>query len=420
MEIPRQEQAAAHPHLPFNFTVGLFDGAFFGFAIGFASFVAVIPLFVKGLTHSALLLGLIPAIHNMGWQLPQLFTAGWVSRARRYKPIVMWMTIHERVPFLGLAAIAWFLPRLAPQAALPLVFVMLVWQGMGGGLTANAWQSMVSKVIPSRMHGTFFGTQSAAFNAMAGISAVASGFLLEKLDSPLDFTLCFLLASLMMVVSYVVIGQTREQESPPPAQPPPDGFWSRSLRILRDDRNFRLFVGVRTLSQFASMAFAFYLIYAVFEYGMNEALAGVMTAVLLMGQVIFSPIMGRLGDRWSHRGVMVIGALAAILSALLAWRAPSLEWFYLVFLLEAAAIIAFWTVPIALTVSFARHPDERPLYIGLSNTLIAPAAILAPMLGGWLADAVNFQLTFLVSAACGLLMALTLAFVVREPEKASG
>ena len=29
---------------------------------------------------------------------------------------------------------------------------------------------------------------------------------------------------------------------------------------------------------------------------------------------------------------------------------------------------------------------ERPVYIGLSNTLIAPATILAPVLGGLIAD----------------------------------
>jgi MFS family permease len=276
---------------------------------------------------------------------------------------------------------------------------------------------MISKVIPSRLHGTFFGTQSAAFSAMAGISAVLAGIILEKLESPLDFTVCFALASLMMAISYIVIGLTRERESPAPEVEQADGVWSRSLEILRRDRNFTIFLGVRSLSQFASMAFSFYLIYAVFAYNMSEALAGVMTAVLLVAQLVSSPLLGRLGDRWSHRGAMGLGALAAVLSALLAWKAVSVEAFYLVFLLEAAAIVAFWTVPIALTVSFAKNPDDRPLYIGLSNTLTAPAAILAPLIGGWIADAVNFQMTFLLSAACGLLMAATLAFIVKEPHE---
>ncbi|HEY2979937.1 MAG TPA: hypothetical protein VGJ22_02045, partial [Anaerolineales bacterium] len=53
-------------NLRFNFIIGMLDGGFFGFALGFGSFLAIIPLFVRQLTDSALLIGLIPAIHNFG------------------------------------------------------------------------------------------------------------------------------------------------------------------------------------------------------------------------------------------------------------------------------------------------------------------------------------------------------------------
>jgi len=56
--------------LKHNVLFNLLDGAFFGFGIGFGSFTMIIPLFVSNMTNSALLIGLIPAIHNVGWQLP--------------------------------------------------------------------------------------------------------------------------------------------------------------------------------------------------------------------------------------------------------------------------------------------------------------------------------------------------------------
>ncbi len=123
--------------LRYNVTVNLLDGAFFGFAFGFSSLTAFIPLFVSRMTSSAIFFGLIPSLHIVGWYLPQLFTAGWVSRLRRYKPVVLLLTIQERVPFLGLALVAWFLPGLGKQTALTLTFLLMAWQGLGGGLTAN-------------------------------------------------------------------------------------------------------------------------------------------------------------------------------------------------------------------------------------------------------------------------------------------
>lgn len=395
-------------HLRFNFIVGLLDGGFFGLGIGFGSFTAVLPLFVNHLTSSALLIGLVPAIHNMGWQLPQLFTAGWISRAKRFKPIMLWMTIHERVPFLGLAVIAMLIPRISTAMVLALTFLMLIWQGLGGGLAANPWTNMISKVIPRGLHGTFFGAQSAAFNGFAGISAVIAGLILDRVMAPMNFSLCFLLTFIAMAISYMTISFTREPETPPRETGQPIVIWGRAREILRQDRNFRTFLLVRILSQFAGMAFAFYIIYGVQVLQMSDAAAGVMVAILLIGQVILGPLMGRWSDRWNPRGVMAIGALCASLSAVLAWRATSVDWFYPILLLEAVAVVAIWTIPLAFSISFARQEEDRPLYIGMANTVPAPAAILAPVIGGWLADGAGFQITFILSAICGLLMAAVL------------
>ena len=67
-----------------------------------------------------------------------------------------------------------------------------------------------------------------------------------------------------------------------------------------------------------------------------------------------------------------------------------------------------------MTVEFGTE-DERPIYIGLSNTLVAPIAILAPLFGGWLADAAGYQATFLFAAVGGLVTTAVLYFLVREP-----
>jgi hypothetical protein len=127
---------ALRKHLRHNVIVNLADAGGFGAAIGFGSFGTILPLFVSQFTHSAPLIGLVPAIHAVGWQLPQLFTANMVARMRRYKPAVMFFTIHERIPFLGLAVVALFSPRMSVNAVLVLTFALLIWQGLGG-LTAT-------------------------------------------------------------------------------------------------------------------------------------------------------------------------------------------------------------------------------------------------------------------------------------------
>jgi MFS family permease len=417
MSLPHSNEQFIQRNLRYNFTVNILDGGFFGLAIGFTSFITIIPLFVAQMTESALLIGLAPAIHSVGWQFPQLLTAGWVSRSKRIKPLVLQATLHERIPFLGLAAVAWFLPQLSPQTALILTFILLTWQGFGGGLTANPWTSLMTKVIPTNLHSTFFGAQMAAFTGLEGLSAVAAGLILDRVDGPLDFTLCFLATTAALVISYIIIALVREPEGRPrPVESKPDGFWKESKRILKTNPNFNAFLIMRSLSQFAAMAFSFYIVYIVWTFGISEAIAGLMTGVFLLSSILASLVMGRLADRWSPRAVMIIGALAATLSALLAMLAPSASWFYASFILASIAIVAVWTIPIPLTVQFGTE-EERPYYIGLSSTLTSPATLLAPIIGGWLADTVGFQATFMVSLVCGLLMAAMLAFVVKDPPR---
>jgi len=87
-----------------------------------------------------MLIGLIPAIHNMGWQLPQLLLAKRISKMERVRPYVIRATIHERLPIVGLGVVALLLPLIGSKIALILTFVLLIWQGLGSGFTANAWQ----------------------------------------------------------------------------------------------------------------------------------------------------------------------------------------------------------------------------------------------------------------------------------------
>ncbi len=406
-------------NLRFNVFIGMVDAAFFGFGWGFSSFGTIIPLFVSQMTDSAILIGLIPAIHAVGWQLPQLFTANQVARLRRYKPMVMLMTVHERLPFMGLALAAWLLPAWGASIILPFTFLLLIWQGLGSGFTANPWQSMIAKIIPSESRGSFFGAQAAVANIVISGAAVLAGYLLDLLDSPLDYALCFLIASLGYWASMGILAFTRELSDYNKEIPPSHTSVFQGMGdILRRDKNFAAFMAARILYQFAAMGFAFYIVYGLRRFGMDTITAGYLTATLTIAQTIANAGMGWLSDRVGHKKMLVVGMVSVALSSLLAWAAPALEWFYLVFIISALANVAYWTIGMVLVVEFGSEA-ERPLYIGMSNTLVAPFTIIAPILGGWIADSFGYQATFLLSALGGVIVTLMMLFLVKDPRQAT-
>ncbi len=401
-------------HFRFNFIVNVLDGSFFGAALGFASFITVIPLYVSGLTNSAVLIGLIPAIHAVGWQLPQLFTAPRIARLHRYKPVVLTMTTFERLPFLGLAILAWASSGLDKSLILLITFILLIFQGFSGGLTATAWQSMIAKIIPFKVLGTFYGVQSAFANLFASLGAIFAGFILDSRPSPVDFTLCFTLASICMAISLGFLSLTREQEHLSDQDPATrQAFWSNLSLIIKRDVNFRWFLLCRILTQFSTMGFAFYAVYTVNAFAINERVIGIMTGLLMATQVLANPLMGWLGDRRGHLLALQIGILSSIISTGMAWLAPTPDWFYPIFLFAGIANVSSWTVPMAMTIEFS--PSQlRTSYIGLANTLIAPSTFLAPVLGGFIADQAGYPVTFLFSGLAGVIT-LLITTAIRNP-----
>lgn len=403
-------------NLKHNFIVNLLDGSLFGFGLGFASFTTMIPLFVSTLTSSATLIGLVPAIHNVGWQLPQLLLAKRIAKMDRVKPYVMLMTVQERLPILGLGIVGLLVPRIGTNTALLLTFILLIWQGLGAGLTANAWQIMVSKIIPGNILATFFGAQSAVANLLASLGAYLAGLLLVLLKPPYDFATSFFIAAGLLGISWIFLNLTREEKSDKPSSGyTPQPLWREIKNILNRDRSFTSFLISRFIAHFGMMAFAFYTVYAVKTLGMSTLQVGVMTSILMFTMVVMNPLLGRLSDMWSRKWALVLGSLSAALSALFALLIKDLNLFALVFILNGIAGTAFWTIGITMSLEFGKE-EEKPTYVGMANTLVAPAAIIAPFIGGLLADSFSYAVTFITSAALALLASAILILLVRDPK----
>jgi MFS family permease len=94
--------------------------------------------------------------------------------------------------------------------------------------------------------------------------------------------------------------------------------------------------------------------------------------------------------------------------------APTAVWFGLTFALLGAYIagdaVSAWNIILEFCA-----PQDRPTYIGLTNTLLAPMVILAPVIGGWLAGAFGYGVLLPTALLCALAGALLLALWVREP-----
>ena len=96
-------EAFARRHVRYNVVALSIDFGLFLVGLSFASPSTILPAFAAHLGASNLVIGAIPALMTLGWNLPSLFAAGYTESLARKLPFVLRYTIWERLPFLGLA-----------------------------------------------------------------------------------------------------------------------------------------------------------------------------------------------------------------------------------------------------------------------------------------------------------------------------
>jgi MFS family permease len=388
--------------------------------MSFASQATILPAFAAHLGASNLVIGAIPAVMTLGWFLPSLFLAPHTEALPRKLPFVLRYTVWERLPLPALAAVAFAVAEPAPRLALGLLLALLLAMTSVGGALMPAWMDVIGRTIPTTLRGRFF----AAANLLASVGGLLAGagtaYLLAAFPEPQSYGLCFLAGSACLAGSYLALAAAREPVGVTTRAPVPLGTYLRRIpALLRRDRNLSWFLVARGASTVGTMATGFYTVHALRAFRAPDWQVGVFTTLFLAGQTASHLGLGWLADRAGHRVVLALGIGALAAGNAVALAAPSVEPFGVVFLLAGVHHATVHLSARTILLEFTDDPDERPTYVGLANTALAPLAFAAPLAAGLVADRLGLPVVFAVAAAVGLVALALLLARVREPRRAA-
>ena len=382
------------------------------------SSATILPAFAASLGASTVLIGAIPAVMTVGWFLPPLFAAAHTERLAQKLPFVLRWTGWERVPFLVLALVAFFLADRMPALSMSLVLAMLLVMTAVGGLLMPAWTDLVARALPARLRGRFFGFANLAGTAGGLVGSAFTSWALGALPSSTAYGMCFLAATVFVALSWIALMYVREP--PATAAPAHADFWTHLGSVpalLRRDVNFSRYLGARVLTFGSVIGSGFFTVYALRVLRAPEADVGIFTALMLGGQMVGQIALGWAADRAGHRLVLVTAACAATVMNVIALSAGSLNTFSIVFALNGLFNAAIQVSALNVLLEFAPTPQQNPTYVGIERTFLAPFGFALPLLGGLLIDAVGYAFVFSISAAFSVASAAALLWLVREPRK---
>jgi MFS family permease len=382
---------------------------------------SVLPAFVRQLTDSEFVVGLVSTIFHGGWLLPQLAVGRLINDKPRKKPYML-AGLSGRVLLWVIALALWARLDRNPTAMLVLSFTCIGLFAASDGVVAVAWLDITARAIPWKRRSRLIGLAQ-FISGLIGMGAGALvGLILALRSFSDDYALIFTLAGVALIPSTIAQALVREPQPEEVNRQANDHARGGWLKPLVTDPAFRRLMVCQTLVGMMYLAAPFYVGHADDVLHLPKSVIGRFVIAQKLAGMVAGATLGLVSERRGPGFVVRIGSAAAVIGPLFAlaahvagdgWLVQAYPFIYVMLgIVNSVQMLGFANYLLEMA------PDGmRPVYIGLGNT-IAGTLIIAPMIGGWLLEATSYAILFSVTAvivAVGFMVSLGLG----SPQRAA-
>jgi MFS family permease len=389
----------------------------YAFGISFVAIQTVIPVMVKHISGSDFAVGLVPVLWTAGFNFPQIFIANHAQRFPYKMQLFLRTAFLQRVPWLLLALLSFFmLGRLSPTAGTLSFFFLFTLAAVTGSLCFPIWFDLIAKLTPVDLRGRLFAVRNLLGGILGVFAGVVVGWVLVEIAYPLSYGVLFALAVLFTSLSYWSLTRLSEEVASPVAEEVHILEYYRNLpRILKGQKNFRNFLISDALLLAATMASAFYAVHAIQKFDLSDSSAGLVTVMIMCSTIVGNMFFGYIADRYGHKVNLVLAGASTALSCFAALLAPD-QGLYLIVFVGLAFQIGLSGISRLSIVAELCSEEERPTYVALTNLVTSPF-ILFGLVAAGIAGQFGYGAVFFTAGLLAVASALWMAFKVEEPRK---
>jgi MFS family permease len=404
-----------YKYLKRNWVLSYMDGILIIGGMGFVSVDTVLTYFASEFTDSRTIIGLVTSIALLGKYLPQMLGAKVLEGRSTNKSYVKIFGLLQRIPWFIMAFITYRYSTINPTFTLISFYILFGFYTVTSGMFSPGWLDLIAKVIPMHLRGRFFGLRKSLGGGMQFLGSFAVVWLFKEFVFPMNYTLAFLIAGILSSISYLFLINMKEVGKPREAKDVTFlDYIKRLPLILKENKNFTMYIVSSAFIVFFNMATAFFIIYGKEELQIGPEIVGIVTGIFLATKSIFSVFWGYVSDKKGHKTVLTISAILYIIASVLILFTTNVYLLYLVFFLNGAAKSSREVSEMNIVLEFGTEED-RPTYLGLNNTLVAPLMSLAPLFGGLILDYFSYTVLMIITVILISIGLFILTIYVKDP-----
>jgi len=409
-----------------NLILHIIDGTVFLFGAGFITYNTVLPVFIQRIGGNEIAVGIVPVVWTLGLNLPQLLFVKLFHGEKKIKPAVLKTGLLYRFQFIILSLFcSVFLDKLDSSISVPLILFLIFLTSVAGSTTGPPWFHFFAKTTPVKLRGRLLAIRWLLGSALGMFAGYLVSVILSSVVYPHNFALLFFICFTFSMVSFYYLKKIEEppaeadlnKTSAPEEQKQVSNkeILSRSKIILKENKDFKNFLFADALILMSITASAFYAVYAIKKFGLPTSYAGAFTIILMAGQLIGNFIFGYLADSYGHKINLLLLAASSAAASLFAVVSNNILMYGAVFFFTGCSLTLQGVSRLAFVVELCSESD-RPIYIGLLNSVTAPT-ILFGILGGFLITVIGYVPVFLIYSLISLTAFYWLYKRVNEPRK---
>lgn len=347
-----------------------------------------------------MLIGAWPVVVYLAFFLPQVISANNSGTAQYRKPIVIKLGLIQRLNLLLLACAIAIWGETSPTLTLIVLFLLFISNQATSGYVSPIWMDFLAKTTSPENRGRLAGWRI----SFAAILGLVNGFILTVLLVMISFPYNYVAAiglAFFYQISSLVAQQKIVEEQPSAVTAPVrlSELFARMRFIVAGNRPFRRFLVASALLTGSFSSVAFFTVAAMKRFDLSESAVGIFTVLTIIGQILSGVVLGWVADTKGTKSALLICGISLLLSIVTALFAPSVIWFYFVFVFMGINVGAEMYMRYNFAVECAPEGD-RPMYVGIMNAWFAPVYLISPF-AGWLCAVHGYNFVFWLSLVIG-------------------
>ncbi len=376
-----------------NFFAFLWHSTFLALASSFMDVDTIIPSMLIKAGGDSIHLGILTAIMLGGSTLFQLVFASYLSN-KNFKKNYLLAAINLRVlSLLSLAFLFFNSNTLSGDLIIFLIFIFISVFSFSGSFAGVSYVDILGKSVHQHQRKKFFTSQQIVSSTGIFASALIVRKLLKYYDYPINYSVLFLIAGILLFIATAGFWKIREPESKVEKKHTLWQFFTMIPSEIKKNQNLKYYLLIINSLGLGLSILPFIILFAKENFGLSYQLIGNFLLYRTLGMLAAGLILFKFSDKFMYKTLLkfclILGSSIPLVSLLFSDHILLYQFIFIF----SGIFVATYKVAINGVLLEISTNENRAIYAGISgagNILTT----LFPLFAGVLISAFGFHFVF--------------------------